>query len=458
MPYYWEARQHQKKLWRYLSDGGKRAIEIAHRRWGKDDVALHHTACAVMERQGSYIHCLPEYAQARKAIWTSINPHSGLRRIDEAFPVEIRENVNEQEMFIRFKNGSTWQVVGSDNYNSLVGTSYAGIVFSEWALANASAWGYFEPILRENEGWALFITTPRGRNHALHMLNHAKISEAWFWEVSTANDTGMFDAAELAEILKENIAIHGEAYGNAIYGQEYLCSFDSAIAGAIFGAEMTAAENSGRLNPNVKPVAGYKVHTAWDLGNRDSHVIIFFQILPDRINVIDCYAAHYKSFEHYADMLKSKGYDYGYDFLPHDAVVFESGTGRTRIEQLMLLGRRCKLVVRHRLEDGIAACRSTLARTWINSDECATLIEAMRSFHRDYDDDKRVFMDAPVHDWSSDYAAAFRYMAMAWKERQVEAAEEKLQEGLTAVDKYGRQQMRIDLLKRLNKKARDESY
>ena len=63
----------------------------------------------------------PGGSQGRKAIWTAINPHSGKRRIDEAFPLELRANTNEQEMFIRLKNGATWQVVGSDRYDAAVG-------------------------------------------------------------------------------------------------------------------------------------------------------------------------------------------------------------------------------------------------------------------------------------------------------------------------------------------------
>ena len=135
----WEPRWYQQKLWSYLQSGGLRAIEIAHRRWGKDDVILHHTAIAIHERVASYWHCLPEFVQARKAIWTAVNAHTGKRRIDEAFPIELRESTNDNEMFIRFKNGSTWQVIGSDRYNSLVGSGVAGVVFSEWALANPSA-------------------------------------------------------------------------------------------------------------------------------------------------------------------------------------------------------------------------------------------------------------------------------------------------------------------------------
>lgn len=153
IPGAWRPRAYQLALWRYLEGGGLRADVAAHRRWGKDEVALNWTAVAALQRQGAYWHLLPEASQGRKAIWDAVNPHTGRRRIDEAFPPELRSQTKDQEMFIRFRNGSTWQVVGSDNYNSLVGSPPAGVVFSEWALAKPDAWTYLRPILAENGGW-----------------------------------------------------------------------------------------------------------------------------------------------------------------------------------------------------------------------------------------------------------------------------------------------------------------
>src|SRR5690606_41029692 len=121
---------------------GKQELGIWHRRAGKDDVLLNRTAVAAFERPATYWTALPEYAQARKALWAAVDPHTGKRRIDMAFPQELRESTNEQEMFIRFKNGSTWQLIGSDRYNSLVGAGVAGVTFSECALCNPSASGY----------------------------------------------------------------------------------------------------------------------------------------------------------------------------------------------------------------------------------------------------------------------------------------------------------------------------
>src|SRR5271170_8147679 len=174
LPNGWTPRGCQRPLWGYLERGGKRAIAIWHRRAGKDEVCLHRSAVAAFERPATYWHMLPAYSQGRKAIWTAVNPHTGKRRIDEAFPPELRANTNEQEMFIRFKTGATWQVLGSDRYDAAVGSPPYGITFSEWALSNPAAWAYLAPIVIENGGWALFITTARGRNHAKSMLDMAR--------------------------------------------------------------------------------------------------------------------------------------------------------------------------------------------------------------------------------------------------------------------------------------------
>jgi hypothetical protein len=134
----WRPRQHQKKLWQYLMRGGKRAVAVWHRRAGKDEICLHATSVAMMERPANYIHLLPEFAMARRAIWESVNPHTGKRRIDECFPPAMRANTNEGTMFIRYHNGATWSVGGSDaivSGGSGLGSSVAGIVFSEAALA-----------------------------------------------------------------------------------------------------------------------------------------------------------------------------------------------------------------------------------------------------------------------------------------------------------------------------------
>jgi hypothetical protein len=134
LPNNWSPREYQLPRWDALASGIKRAIVVWHRRSGKDAVMLHHNACAAFERVGNYWYLMPEYSQCRKALWDAVNPHSGIKRIDEAFPKELRKRTLEQEMKIEFINGSTFQLVGSDNYDSLVGSTPAGVSYSEYAI------------------------------------------------------------------------------------------------------------------------------------------------------------------------------------------------------------------------------------------------------------------------------------------------------------------------------------
>jgi hypothetical protein len=152
IPSGWRPRDYQLALWEHLEAGGLRADVAAHRRWGKDEVALHWTAWRLVAEPGVYWHLLPELAQGRRAIWDAVNPHTGRRRIDEAFPDGIRSRTVDGEMKIEFVNGAVWQVLGSDNYDRLVGAPPRGVVFSEWALARPQAWTYIRPILAENQG------------------------------------------------------------------------------------------------------------------------------------------------------------------------------------------------------------------------------------------------------------------------------------------------------------------
>lgn len=418
LPNQWQPRPYQRPLWDYLENGGKRALGIWHRRAGKDDVLLHRTAIAAFERPATYWTALPEYAQARKALWAAVNPHTGKRRIDEAFPHEIREATNEQEMFIRFVNGATWQLVGSDRYNSLVGAGVAGVTFSEFALANPSAWAYIRPMLEENDGWAAFITTPRGRNHAHSMLEMARKNPKWFAEVLSIHSTGALSPEQIDESLTEYIALYGEDIGRAQFEQEYECSFNAAILGAFYAREMVAVRKEERI-ADVEPDPNRPVHRAWDIGVRDDTSIWWFQVVGTQVLILDCYSASGVGLDHYADIVHERadehGWKSGIDFVPHDAKVKEWGSGRTRVETMRDFGLHPELVTNATKLDGINAARQTLARCVFHPRTEDVGMSALEQYRREWDDEKKAFKANEVHDWTSHLADAFRYLSLAWR-------------------------------------------
>jgi phage terminase large subunit len=414
----WLPRAHQEKLWTYLESGGKRAVAIWHRRAGKDEICLHHAATSAMARVGNYWHCLPEFLQARKAIWTAINAHTGKRRIDEAFPENIRASTLDHDMFIRFVNGSTWQCIGSDRYDATVGAGVAGITYSEWALSNPAAWAYHRPILEENNGWATFITTPRGHNHAKDMLAYAQRTPSWFAQILTVHDTHTLSEEQLSIALDEYKSLYGEDVGRAQFEQEYLCSFTAAILGAYYALEMQAVRREARVC-EIEHDLDLPVHTAWDLGVTDDTSIWWFQVRGAQVYILDHYAASGVGVEHYADVLKAReekhGWRTGTCFVPHDAKVKEWGSGRTRVEIMQRLGLKPDLVRHTTFEDGIAAARRTLPLCLFHPRCENGGISALEQYRREWDQDKKAFKPTHVHDWTSHPSDAFRYLALAWR-------------------------------------------
>lgn len=416
LPNNWVPRTYQMPAWKALESGKRRALLLWHRRAGKDDVCLHYAATQAMQRVGNYWHMLPEYAQARKSVWEAVNPRTGMRRIDEAFPDAICETKRSQDMFIRFKNGSTWQLVGSDRYNSLVGSPPIGVTASEWALADPSAWAYLRPILLENGGWAVFITTVRGKNHVFRMHEAHKDDPDWFVQVLSARETGAMTMEALDKERLEYQSEYGPEDGDALFAQEYLCDWNAAIVGSYYGRLMRDAESAGRIRPvPYDPMA--LVHTSWDLGLTDMTAIWFFQIVGHEIHVIDYLENSGQPLSWYAGELHKKPYAYGEHILPHDAEAKELQTNRSRTDTLRGLNLNVRVLKANGAErvlvaDGINAVRTILPRCWFDAEKCAKGIDALKAYRREWDEKLKTFHDRPVHDWASHPADSFRYLAL----------------------------------------------
>jgi phage terminase large subunit len=409
LPHKWRPRAHQRKLWNFLDKGGKRAVAVWHRRAGKDSVAINFAACAASRRVANYWHMLPTAAQGRKVVWEGIDGN-GCRVIDQAFPPGYRTGKLDDEMLLRLSSGSTWQVVGSDNFDRLVGANPAGVVFSEWALADPRAWDYLRPILAENGGWALFIYTPRGRNHGAATFDMAAKTPGWFAEKLTVEDTGVLAPEVIEEDRRSGMA-------DELIRQEYYCSFQAALVGAYYGPLLETAEREGRVR-RVAWEPDLPVVTAWDLGIGDSTAIWFAQLSGREIRLIDYYEASGVGLDHYARVLQQKPYVYGEILLPHDARQREMANGRTRLETMRRLGiaRQARIVPSPGLDDGINAARVILPRCWFDETGCARGLEALRQYRRAWDDERKIFGERPLHDWSSHAADAFRYLAVGLRE------------------------------------------
>lgn len=374
-----------------------------HRRAGKDSIALNWTAPAAHERIGTYWHMLPTQAQGRKTIWDGID-RAGRRMIDQAFPACVRSNIRKDEMKIELRCGSIWQVVGSDNYNNLIGANPIGVIFSEYSVADPGAWDYIRPILAENGGWAIFIYTARGRNHGAHLYEMAKDNPSWFAEILTVDDTGVIGP----EIIQDE---RDSGMSEDMIAQEYYCSFQAAIVGSYYGKQMLEAEKTGRIS-GVPYEPNLGVETWWDLGVGDSTAIWFVQRSAREIRVIDYYEMSGEGLPHYAKVLKERDYVYTRHIAPHDIEVRELGTGKSRRETAANLGIKFQIAPQLSVDDGIDATRAMLSRCWFDKIKTARLVEAMKQYRKNWDEKLKVFQDHPCHDWASHGADAGRYGAV----------------------------------------------
>ena len=409
VPRRWEPRDYQKALWKYLEQGGLRADVVAHRRWGKDEVALNWAAIEAVNRPGVYWHLLPEASQGRKAIWDAVNPHTGKKRIDEAFPRSIRERTRDAEMMIHLRSGATWQVVGSDNFNSLMGSPPRGVVFSEWALAKPDAWSFIRPILAENGGWALFLWTPRGRSHATRSFESRARNPEWFCLRSPATATGVFTDEQLARERAELVAEFGsEEEGQARYASEYRVDFDAAAPGAYYASLLGQAETAGRVARAPHDPA-LRVDTAWDLGIDDYTAIWFFQQAGREVRAIDYFETSGEGLHAIvAQAIAGKPYVYGTHYLPHDVMVRELGAaGRSRLETLGTLGvSPISVGAAMDLEERINAARLMIPMTWFDAEACALGLTRLRAYRKRWSRATRSYA-GPLHDAASHGADAF---------------------------------------------------
>jgi len=409
----WMPRHYQAGFWRYMQDNpfGARAILCHHRRAGKDHTAINWTACASQLRVGLYIHVFPYANQGRRVIWNGIDRNG--KRFLSAFPDELVESRSDLEMRLILKNGSIYQVLGADDPDKLVGINCAGAVFSEYALMDPQAWRLVLPILNENGGWAIFPSTPRGRNHFYDLVEGAKKNPKWFVSVETITTTGAVDPSVVDEDRKMGVE-------EPLIQQEYFCSFDAALQGAYYEKQMSGLIEAKRIG-DVPFDPALEVHTAWDLGMNDSTSIWVFQMARSGPQIIDFIESSGQPLSYYARELRDRAehhnWVFGTHYGPHDLMQRQLSTGNTLLQTASSLGIRFVVVPKHEIKDGIEAVRQLLPTCRFDGGRCEHGIEALKSYRREYDDRLKVYRDKPLHDWASHAADAFRYLAMGVRQR-----------------------------------------
>lgn len=387
-------RDYQLCLFDALENKGyKRIIAIWPRRAGKDLTAWNICIRELLRKVQTIYYIFPTFSSGRRILWDAIN-NDGFRILDY-LPFELTASRNEQLMRIKLINGSVFQIIGSDTYDtSLIGTNPQMVIFSEFALSDPMAYSFVRPILSANGGTCMIVSTPRGKNHLWDLYQIAKQSPRWFVSKLTIEDTKHIS---LEDIMKERE--DGEM-SEDLQLQEYWTSFQKGVEGSYYTKYIDRARLNGQIGM-VPWESNYPVHTAWDLGVRDSTAILFFQVIGTSIRIIDAYEKNKEGLEHYINFLKTKPYTYGKHIAPHDIRVREFSSGNTRWEKARQLGVRFEIADKLSIEDGIEAVRSTFSKLWIDERNCKNFIKAIENYRQEYDSKRRVYKPRPLHDCNS---------------------------------------------------------
>ncbi len=374
-------------------------VIVCHRRFGKTVLGVNHLvkgALTTSKPRPRFGYIGPTYTQSKAVCWDYAQHYS------QVIP-GVR--VNQSELRIDYPNEGQVRLYGADNPDSLRGLYFDGVALDEYGMHPPKTFTeVIGPTLVDRGGWGLFMGTPNGKNQFYEVVQTAQREADWFFGEYKASQTHILPEKEL--LAARQVMTADE------YAQEYECSFEASVKGAVYARETAQAREAGRVcRVPYDPVL--PVDTDWDLGVGDATAIWFSQTLySGEVRLIDYYEATGQGLPHYLQVLKDKGYTYGTHWAPHDIQVRELGTGRSRLEAAQTLGLVFQITPKiEALEDRIHATRMLLPRCWFDGERTRRGVEALQHYRWDYNSRIHEFKSLPVHDWSSHAADAFGGLA-----------------------------------------------
>jgi len=392
-------RELQSKLHNEL-DKYRFAVLACHRRFGKTVCMLNHLIRAALQNNlvnPRYAYIAPTYKQAKNIAWDYLKMFAG--------PIPTTR-FNETELRCDLPNGARITLLSSENPDSLRGLALDGVVIDEVAQIEPKLWNeIIRPAISDRKGFCYMIGTPAGMSNLFYELYQYAIADnKWYAYTAPASKTKIIDQEELDAAKKQ--------MGDTKYRQEFECDWVANIEGSIYGKIMKKLEDNKQITLMAYDPT-LLVSTVFDIGVGDSTAIVFYQKLGNTIRIIDYYENRREGLPHYIQILKEKDYIYDKHFAPHDIEVQEFSSGKTRREVAYQLGIRFKILPKLPLEDGIHSLKMILPRCYFNLDKTKILIDALRHYHRKYNEKMKMFNNKPVHDWSSHACDAMRYMAIS---------------------------------------------
>ncbi len=381
------------------------AALVCHRRAGKTVACIHEAVVRALytnKKNARYAYVAPYYKQAKDVAWQY------LKEATKGIAVETRES----DLRVILPNNQWITLYGADNPDALRGIYLDGVILDEYGDCRPSLWAeVLLPTLTDRKGWAVFIGTPKGKNHFYEIIQRAIREDTWFNLTLKASESGLLDDEDLLELK----ALMEESQ----FAQEFECDFTAAVKGTYYASMIQNMEAEGKIGKKPDLYDPMEpVHASMDLGRKDSTAVWFWQEHGDTINLIDYIELRGEIIEDHIKMFRSKPYKLERLWVPHDAVAHTVQTRRSSIEQFQDANLPVAKVPHLGRQQGIDAARMMLPQCRFDSNKCHDGIEALRSYKKEFNELTKTFRETPLHNWASDGADSFRYLSLVAKQKK----------------------------------------
>jgi len=312
-----------------------------------------------------------------------------------------------QEQKILGKNGSEITFIGIRqqgvaNLKSYEGTDICWI--EEAQVVSRKSWDILIPTIRKDQSEIWLTFNPEldtDETYTRFVLNPP--ANSWICEMNYYDNP--FFPDELEKERKQWQARDPVGYETVWEGK---CR--PTIEGAIYTGEIQDVISEGRIR-EVPYDPQLKVHTVWDLGWNDAMAIIFCQVAASEIRIIDFIEDTHRTLESYVKEITDKNWNWGTDYLPHDASHKDFKHGRSTEEMLRSMGRNPFVLARGDVEQGIKKVRMTLPRIWFDKTRSVELLNHLKRYRRTINSAGEP--SSPLHDIHSHASDCMRYLAIA---------------------------------------------
>lgn len=248
-----------------FDDPARFRVVVAGRRFGKTFLSTAEILSKALTAKDQNVwYVAPTYKSAKEIAW---------EMLIQQIPRKYIAKTNESSLTIYLLNGSTIALKGAEKPDNLRGRSLDFVVLDEFADMRKEAWyEVIRPSLSDRRGSAVFIGTPKGRNHFYDLYGKGLDGdEGWSSHQYTTIEGGNVAPSEI-ESAKADL-------DERTFKQEYLAAFVNYTGVIYYGFKR---EESVKRHDSDRSV----IHVGMDF-NLDPMSAVLMTRKGDTLHVFD---------------------------------------------------------------------------------------------------------------------------------------------------------------------------